>query len=141
MTVPYGFVEVPNKSPYFAHLGPFYFKKDEQGYAMGLQTGTKHLRGAGFIAGPVVFALADFSMGHAVARALWSTPEEMRDNQIRLVSIGSTIDFIASPSVDVWIESQVDVIKTGKNVCFAQCVVRNTEQVFARASGTFIVRS
>jgi acyl-coenzyme A thioesterase PaaI-like protein len=50
-----------------------------------------------------------------------------------------SIDFIGSGQVGQWIEIATDVIKAGKTLCFAQCVVTADGEIIARANATFRV--
>ena len=139
-TLPEGYIEMPTASPYFKHLGPFYFKRTPDYYSMGLETNAKHLRGGNFAAGGVLFTLADIAQGHAVASALWPDVDDLRANQIRLVTVSLNNDCIASAPINVWVHAEVTVTKIGTNLCFSRAVIKHNEKVLMTSNATYMVR-
>ena len=102
-------------------------------------TEERHVRGKGFVAGLVTATLADYAMGHVVARKLWPTKEELSVNQIKLVTVSLNVDFVASPPVGAWLETETNIIKTGR-VCFAESLTKMNDRVMMRANASYIVR-
>ena len=137
--VPEGYIEMPTHSPFFKHLGPFYFKKVPV-YSMGLVTDSKHLRASNFVAGGVLFTLSDIAQGHAVASTLWPEVEDLRKNQLRLVTVSLNNDCVASAPINVWINAEVTVTKTGPNLCFSRAVIKHNEKVLLTSTATYFVR-
>ena len=138
--IPEGFVQMPTVSPYFKHVGPFYFRKTPESYSMGMVTDAKHIRGGNFVAGGVLFTLSDVAQGHAVATALWPEVEDLRRNQIRLVTVSLNNDCVSSAPINVWIQADVEITKVGTNVCFSRAVIKYNEKVLITSTATYVVR-
>ncbi len=55
------------------------------------------------------------------------------------MTVSLSVDFVGSAEIGQWFSIESDVIKTGKTICFAQCLIKADGVVIARASGTFRV--
>jgi acyl-coenzyme A thioesterase PaaI-like protein len=62
-----------------------------------------------------------------------------REDETRLLTASLSIDFVSSAKIGQWLAIESDVIKFGRSLCFAQCVVTADGVRCARASGTFSV--
>ena len=129
--VPQGFEPLFRKSPLTEPWEPLYQKKTERSVIIGLRLARPHTNGRGLIHGGLIAALADNAMGYSCAQATgWTTS---------FVTVSLTVDFAGSAEIGQWCSIESDVIKTGKTICFAQCLVKADDAVIARASGTFRV--
>ena len=129
--VPQGFEPLFRKSPLTEPWEPLYQKKTERAVIIGLRLAKSHTNGRGLIHGGLIAALADNAMGYSCAQATgWTTS---------FVTVSLTVDFAGSAEIGQWCAIESDVIKTGKTICFAQCLVKADDAVIARASGTFRV--
>ncbi len=129
--IPDGFEPLFRKSPLTEPWEPLYAKKTDKAVVIGLRLAKPHTNGRGLIHGGLIAALADNAMGYSCAQATgWTTS---------FVTVSLTVDFAGSAEIGQWCSIESDVIKTGKTICFAQCLVKADDAVIARASGTFRV--
>ncbi|MBR0784686.1 PaaI family thioesterase [Bradyrhizobium iriomotense] len=129
--IPDGFEPLLRKSPLTEPWEPLYSKKTDKAVIIGLRLAKPHTNGRGLIHGGLIAALADNAMGYSCAQATgWTTS---------FVTVSLSVDFVGSAEIGRWCSIESDVIKTGKTICFAQCLVRADDAVIARASGTFRV--
>jgi uncharacterized protein (TIGR00369 family) len=129
--IPAGFEPHFRKAPLTDPWEPLYAKKTDKAVIIGLRLATPHTNARGLIHGGLITALADNAMGYSCALATnWTTS---------FVTISLSIDFVGSAEIGQWLAVESDVIKTGRTICFAQCLVKADDAVIARASGTFRV--
>jgi uncharacterized protein (TIGR00369 family) len=129
--IPDGFEPLFRKSPLTEPWEPLYSKKTDKVVIIGLRLAKSHTNGRGLIHGGLIAALADNAMGYSCAQATgWTTS---------FVTVSLTVDFVGSAEIGQWLAIESDVIRTGKTICFAQCLAKADEAVIARASGTFRV--
>ena len=129
--IPDGFEPLFRKSPLTEPWEPLYSKTTDKAVIIGLRLARPHTNGRGLIHGGLITALADNAMGYSCALATnWTTS---------FVTVSLSVDFVGSAEIGQWCSIESDVIKTGKTICFAQCLVWADGVVIARASGTFRV--
>ncbi|MBB4380110.1 uncharacterized domain 1-containing protein [Bradyrhizobium sp. Rc3b] len=129
--IPAGFEPLFRKSPLTEPWEPLYSKNTDKAVIIGLRLARPHTNGRGLIHGGLIAALADNAMGYSCALVTnWTTS---------FVTVSLSVDFAGSAEIGQWCSIESDVIKTGKTICFAQCLVKADDAVIARASGTFRV--
>ncbi|MBB4258398.1 MULTISPECIES: PaaI family thioesterase [unclassified Bradyrhizobium] len=129
--IPAGFEPLFRKSPLTEPWEPLYSKNTDKAVIIGLRLARPHTNGRGLIHGGLIAALADNAMGYSCALVTnWTTS---------FVTVSLSVDFAGSAEIGQWCSIESDVIKTGKTICFAQCLVKADDTVIARASGTFRV--
>ena len=138
--IPEGYTELPTQSPFFKHVGPFYFRKDGDVFLMRMPTGVKHERGGGFVAGGVLCTLADIAQGTALAFKLWPNPEDLRANQMRLVTVSLNTEYIAPGPVGTWLQAEVTVTKLGNTICYTRADIKHGKQLVLTSTAIFSVK-
>ena len=129
--IPDGFEPLSRKSPLTEPWEPLYAQKTDKAVIIGLRLAKPHTNGRGLIHGGLIAALADNAMGYSCALVTnWTTS---------FVTVSLSVDFVGSAEIGQWCAIESDVIKTGKTICFAQCLIKADDAVIARASGTFRV--
>ncbi|GMO11955.1 MULTISPECIES: PaaI family thioesterase [Bradyrhizobium] len=129
--IPAGFEPLFRKSPLTEPWEPLYSKNTDKAVIIGLRLARPHTNGRGLIHGGLITALADNAMGYSCALVTnWTTS---------FVTVSLSVDFVGSAEIGQWCSIESDVIKTGKTICFAQCLIKADDAVIARASGTFRV--
>lgn len=129
--IPAGFEPLLRKSPLTEPWEPLYAKTTDKAVIIGLRLAKPHTNGRGLIHGGLITALADNAMGYSCAQATgWTTS---------FVTVSLSVDFVGSAEIGQWCSIESDVIKTGKTIGFAQCLIKADDTVIARASGTFRV--
>ena len=130
--VPAGFVPNTRPSPVTDVWEPLYEMTTPMAIVLGLHLRAAHTNRRGLIHGGVIAALADKAMGHScghkIGAALYS-----------LVTVSLSLDYIASAKIGQWLTVESDVIKTGKTLCFTQCLVKADGEVIARGNASFRV--
>jgi uncharacterized protein (TIGR00369 family) len=129
--IPHGFEPHFRKSPFTDPWEPLYSRNTDKAVILGLRVARPHTNGRGYIHGGLIAALADNTMGYSCAQALgWASS---------LVTISLAVDYVGNGEIGQWLSVEGDVIKTGRTICFAQCLVRVDDVLIARANGTFRV--
>ena len=129
--IPDGFEPHFRSSPLTEPWEPLYSKRTDKAVIMGLRLAKPHTNGRGLIHGGLIAALSDNAMGYSCAHVMGNT--------FSLVTIGLAVDFIGSAETGQWLAIETDVIRTGKTICFAQCLAKADDIIIARANGTFRV--
>ena len=129
--IPEGFEPHFRRSPFTDPWEPLYSKRTEKAVIMGLRLSKPHTNARGLIHGGLIASLADNAMGYSCAQATgWVSS---------FVTISLSIDFTGSAEIGQWLSVESDVIRTGSTICFAQSLIKASDIVIARASGTFRV--
>jgi uncharacterized protein (TIGR00369 family) len=129
--IPEGFERQTRRSPLTDPWEPIYCKQTPDAIILGLRLATPHTNARGFAHGGLIAALTDKAMGHSCAHKMRGVHS--------LVTVSMGIDFMRSAQIGQWLAVETDVIKTGSNLCFAQCFVTADGVAIARANGTFSV--
>jgi uncharacterized protein (TIGR00369 family) len=129
--VPAGFEPHFRKSPFTDPWEPLYSQRTDKAVILGLRLAAPHTNSRGLIHGGLIASLADNAMGYSCAQALgW---------EVSMVTINLSVDYVGSAGIGQWLSVESDVIKSGRTVSFAHCLVRADDVVIARANATFHV--
>lgn len=132
--VPEGYVVHSGRSPVTDAWRPLFSRTAAGRVDLALRVLDVHCNGKGFLHGGVINALADNAMGLSVI-------ESVRQEGIERSRAGSTItlslDFLLSAQVGQLVEFVPRVLKVGKGVGFAECLVLADSQIIARGNATY----
>jgi|APFre7841882724_1041349.scaffolds.fasta_scaffold65770_2 uncharacterized protein (TIGR00369 family) len=130
-----GFNRIGSTSPFNELVGPLFEKHEGGDRAIGLRVAEKHLNRRRIVHGGMISTLVDFAMGYTVARAT--------DPPVKLVTLSLAVDFAGNATCGDWIETRVDVVRSGRRVAFVSGMVWRVapedEERIARASATFLL--
>jgi uncharacterized protein (TIGR00369 family) len=129
--IPEGFEPQSRRSPLTDPWEPIYSRQTPDAIVLGLRLATPHTNARGFVHGGLIAALTDKAMGHSCGHKMHGAHS--------LVTVSMSIDFTGSAQIGQWLTVETDVIKTGRTICFAQCLVKADDAVIARANATFRV--
>ncbi|MEF7612849.1 PaaI family thioesterase [Aquincola sp. MAHUQ-54] len=130
--IPAGFHPLEQGGPYFQALGPVYAKRQPDGTAlMGLRIEAKHTNMLGVTHGGMLATLADSALGMNVSM--------LRQPRQHLVTVSLSVDYLSAAQPGDWLEAHVTVRRQGRQLAFAECLLRVGERVMLRASGVFSV--
>ena len=129
--IPHGFERHFRQSPLTDPWEPLYSKRTDKAVIIGLRLAKPHTNGRGMVHGGLIAALADNAMGYSCAHVMGGVSS--------LVTIGLAVDFVGTAQVGQWLAVETDVVKTGRTICFAQCLIKADDAVIARANATFRV--
>ncbi|MDB5485639.1 MAG: thioesterase [Tardiphaga sp.] len=130
MDVPEGFVRHTRSSPLTEPWEPIYAKRSDSAVILALRLAKPHTNSRGMVHGGLIAALADNAMG-------LSCGVKIDSGGTRLVTVSLAVDFLGTAQIGQWLTIEPDVVKTGRTLCFAQCLVKADGEVVARANGTF----
>ncbi len=131
MDVPSGFRPLFRTSPVLELIGPLYGRGEGKDLAVGLRVEAKHCNARGGVHGGILATMADVALGYAMAFS--STPPKS------LVTANLSLDFIGRAKLGDWLEANVDVVKQGARLSFANCYIVVGDQRVVRASAVFLV--
>ena len=111
---------------------PLYSRRTGEAVILGLLAAEPHANSRGFVHGGLIAALADNAMGLSCGVHL--------RNATGLVTVGMSIDYLASARLGQWLEFTTTVLKAGRSLAFAQMLVTADGAPVARANATFSVQ-
>jgi uncharacterized protein (TIGR00369 family) len=129
--IPSGFARHFRHSPVTDAWEPLYSLRRDSVIVLGFLSDKRHTNSRGFVHGGVITALADNAMGLSCAVNLGGATS--------LITVALSIDFVGTARHAQWIEIAPALLKLGKTLCFAQCLVTADNDLCARASATFRV--
>jgi uncharacterized protein (TIGR00369 family) len=127
--IPEGFEPHFRRSPFSDPWEPLYSKRTARSVVIGLRLAEAHTNARRFAHAGLVASLADNAMGYSCAQATgWTTA---------YVTVSLAIDYVGSGQIGQWIAVECEVIKTGRTLCFAHCMIKADDVVIARGNATF----
>jgi acyl-coenzyme A thioesterase PaaI-like protein len=131
--VPKGFEPHFRKSKFTDPWEPLYSKVESDQVRLGTQLTDAHCNSRGLVHGAFLAAIADNALGLSCAQVLQANGFEFGG----LVTSNLSIDYVGMAKVGDWIGTDIEVIKTGKTLCIANCIIRSNKGPIARANATF----
>jgi len=128
--IPEGFVRVrrPRPNPFNELVGPFYERRGGTEVSLGLRIGERHCNSRDICHGGLLATLADLALGYSALAA---------GGQSGFVTVSLSLDFAGSAKVGDWVESEVEVHKSGSRLAFANCYLVANGVRIVRASAIF----
>jgi len=108
---------------------PIYSRRTDDAVWIGLWASEAHANSRGFVHGGLMAALADNAMGLSCG--------QHTDTPTGLVTVSLSLDYLGSARVGQWLAFEVQVLKRGRAMHFAQALVTADGVPCARASATF----
>lgn len=128
--IPLGFDLMPVGGPYFQALGPVYLKRTPEGGAVvALRIEHKHTNIAGMTHGGMLATLADGAFGINLAM--------LRNRRGGQVTVNLNADYLSSAYPGDWLEAHVQVRRMGRQLAFADCLLKVGERVVLRSNAVF----
>jgi len=129
--VPDGFVRRTVGGPYFTALGAVYVRPlPSGGVVVALRVTPAHTNLAGRTHGGMLATLADGAFGINIAL--------LRDKRHSgQVTVSLNADYLAAAKPGDWLEAHVDVRRMGRQLAFADCVLKVGERLILRATAVF----
>lgn len=131
--IPEGFQLVPRTrpNPFNQMVGPFYEKRQGSEVSLGLRLEERHTNSRGICHGGLLATMADLALGYACVAA--GKP----GGPTSFVTVNLSLDFSGSAKVGDWVQSEVEVQKTGARLAFANCYLVANDVRIVRASAIF----
>jgi acyl-coenzyme A thioesterase PaaI-like protein len=132
--VPDGYAPQLRKSPVTDPWQPLFSRTEAEIVSLALRVRPAHCNGKGFLHGGVINALADSDMGLSVIEALSQRGiERSRDGS----TISLSLDFLSSAQVGQCVEFLPRILKIGRGIGFADCLVLADSRAIARGNATY----
>lgn len=138
LTPPDGYVPHFRKSRFTDPWEPLYSRSAAREISIGLWLAEAHCNSRGLVHGGLIASLADNAMGLSCMAALQTEGAAPAGG---LVTISLSTDYLGSAKLGQWLATDTHFVKTGRSVCFADCLVKADGEPVARASATFKVLS
>ena len=127
---PAGFEPLFRTSPFLDLVGPFFYRKQEDGgFVVGLRILPKHANARGGAHGGLLLTLIDIALGYRAALS--------QEPPAALTTANLSADFAGAPKIGDWIEAHVDVQKVGGRLAFANAFLVVNGDRMVRASAVF----
>lgn len=136
LTLPEGYTPHFRKSRFTDPWEPLYSRKEAREVSIGLWLAEAHCNSRGLVHGGLIASIADNAMGLSCGAALES---EGRAQASGLVTVTLSTDYLGAARLGQWLATDTHFVKTGRSLCFADCLVRADGKPIARANATFSV--
>ena len=124
---PAGFVEMPSTATGFVRLcGPFLLHAERP--VVAVRIAPHHLNLIEIAHGGFLATLADSAFGWVIKRHGGLSP----------VTASLSVDYLGAVHEGDWVEAEVELLKVGKRLTNASCIVRVGQRAVLRASGVFV---
>ncbi|NKC02154.1 MAG: thioesterase [Pseudomonadales bacterium] len=130
-----GFVPHFRKSKFTDPWEPLYSRLDDSQIRLGVVLHDVHCNSRGLVHGAFLAAIADNAIGLCCGHVLKQKGFEYGG----LVTTNLSIDYVGMAKVGQWISTDIEVVKTGKTLCVANCIISSSKGPIARANATFQV--
>ncbi|HTO40159.1 MAG TPA: PaaI family thioesterase [Rhizomicrobium sp.] len=114
--------------------GPLYGKQDEGHFLLGFRVEDRHCNPARICHGGMLMTFADMQLPFGIRLQAVADPGF-------LPTVSMSAEFMAPAPLGAWVEGRTDVLKTTRNLAFAQCLVTADGAPVLRASGIFKMAS
>lgn len=128
--VPEGFrrVQRPQPNPFNEMVGPFYERRNGTEVSLGLRIEKRHCNSRDICHGGLLATLADLALGYSALAV---------GGQSSFVTVSLSLDFAGSAKTGDWVESEVEVHKTGARLAFVNGYLVANGVRIVRASAIF----
>jgi uncharacterized protein (TIGR00369 family) len=128
-TIPAGYEPLFRTSPFLDLLGPFFYRKDPEGFTVGLRIAEKHTNARGLAHGGLLVTLADIALGYRTAFSV--------EPPASLTTVNLSADFAGSAKLGDWVAAEIEIQHLGARMAFANSYLVVNDKRIARISGVF----
>jgi uncharacterized protein (TIGR00369 family) len=136
LTPPAGYTPHFRKSRFTDPWEPLFSMAEARQVSIGLWLAEAHCNSRGLVHGGLIASIADNAMGLSCVASLQSEGAAITAG---LVTISLSTDYLGSAKLGQWLATDTHFVKTGRSICFADCLVKADGEPVARASATFKV--
>lgn len=130
LDIPEGFRAVSVGGPFIAHTGPLYARWTGERLQLGFRVEHRHTNPLGNCHGGMMASLADMLLPCA---SMYQTSGERRF----LPTISLQVDYLGPSPLGAWVQGEGEVLRTTRNMLFAQGLVTADGTPVLRVSGIF----
>ncbi|HSZ75687.1 MAG TPA: PaaI family thioesterase [Rhizomicrobium sp.] len=132
--IPEGFSALNFPVSFIELTGPLYGKRDGKYFRLGFRVEQRHCNPANICHGGMLMTFADMQLPFGIRLQADIDPGF-------LPTISLNADFLAPAPLGAWVEGQTEILRTTRNLAFAQCMVTADGAPVLRASGLFKIAS
>ena len=99
--VPEGFRTLRNSARAETHVGPFYYKKNDDELTLGFLAGDQHSNAIGGVHGGVLMFFADYAV----------VMSAMKGQKENCATISASCDFVSSAHTGEWVEAEATITR------------------------------
>lgn len=130
--IPEGYAELPLSFGFIRVNGPLYGKREPDGrLRLGFRVEERHCNPMGMAHAGMLVTFADMQLPFGIR----FQGEGLADNFMPTVNL--SVDFLGPAKLGAWVEGETEVLRTTRNLAFAQCTVTADGVTALRASGIF----
>jgi uncharacterized protein (TIGR00369 family) len=130
LDIPEGFRPVNVGGPFIAHNGPLYARWTGARLQLGFRVEHRHTNPLAICHGGMMATLADMLLPCA---SMYQTSGERRF----LPTISLQVDYLGASPLGAWVQGEGDILRTTRNMLFAQGLVTADGTPVLRVSGIF----
>ena len=130
LDIPEGFRAVSVGGPFIAHTGPLYARWTGERLQLGFRVEHRHTNPLGICHGGMMASLADMLLP---CTSMYQTSGERRF----LPTISLQVDYLGPSPLGAWVQGEGEVLRTTRNMLFAQGLVTADGTPVLRVSGIF----
>jgi len=128
--IPAGFRLLNRGGPYLAHLGPWYYRRDEKGrIVLAIRVEERHTNNRHIAHGGLLLTLCDTALGIVLSGS--------REPPQPMVTVNLVSNFVASARPGDWLEAHVEVTRIGTRLAYGTCRLMVGDGCIMTASGIF----
>lgn len=127
--LPAGYDQLDAPPGFVRHVGGFHVHAQRP--VLGLRIGPEHLNSIRIAHGGLLATLADTAFGVMLKRLL-ALP-------VSPPTVSLSLDYLNPAREGDWVEAEVELLKAGRRVVNASCMLRAEERALVRASGVFML--
>lgn len=130
--IPAGFRPLNRGGPYLAGLGPWYYRRDDEGrFVLAIRVEDRHTNNRHIAHGGLLLTLCDTALGIVLSAA--------REPPQPMVTVNLVSNFVASVRPGDWLEAHVEVTRIGGRLAYGTCRLTVGENCIMTASGIFAI--
>lgn len=127
--IPAGYEPLFRSSPFLDLVGPFFYRKEGDGFSVGLRIAEKHSNARGLAHGGLLVTLADIALGYRMAFSV--------EPPASLTTVNLSADFSGAAKLGDWVAAQVEIQHLGARMAFANAYLTVNDKRIVRISGVF----
>jgi uncharacterized protein (TIGR00369 family) len=128
--LPPGFQELPATGPFSHIVGPFHTRVAGTNYITAMHVDERHCNRAMLMHGAMMSMLFDTAFYYAA--------RQQYEASIGIVTGHLALDFVGTAKPGDWVEAHVEIVRTGKNICYLTGFAWNDSQRIGSASAQFL---
>ncbi|MGM9515891.1 PaaI family thioesterase [Roseateles sp. DB2] len=128
---PAGYEPLFRTSPFLDATGPWFHRRTQEGFVVGLRIDKRHTNNAGTAHGGLIATLADIALGYVTASS--------QQVPLRMTTTHLSLDYVGGAALGAWLEARVSIVKVGSRLAVANAIIMADDTPVASAHASFLV--